>query len=365
MATGHVRRHPANPLLTPDDAPFPCSLLFNAGVAKFLGRYVMVFRNEYGPKDADEFMERLAGSKPCFDGTDLGIAYSDDGVRWEIQEKPCISLERARRLIAPLIPGKDPQAELSRFYDPRLTVLEGRLYMCFAVDTAHGLRGGLAVTDDCEEWEVLSISVPDNRNMALFPEKIGGHYYRFERPVNTSGALGLSDDQAMMWLSRSPDLRHWGFGQHVLSTDEIAFANSKMGPGAPPVRTPQGWLTTFHAVWRDDTRGKNGWERQWPKMYCAGIMLLDGQEPWRVIGRCAQPIMVPEEWYETGGVRPDGTVFCGFRNDVIFPGGMILEDNGEVKIYYGSADTCECLATAHVDELIAACLEAPPSNTAH
>ena len=353
---GVLQRHSANPLLTTANVPYPCSLIFNAGVTKFKGRYVMVFRNDYGPRNGSEFEARAPGEDGSrWDGTCLGLAFSHDGVAWEVQPEPTITLEQARELIAPLMPGKDPQKELYRFYDPRLTVVEGRIFMCFAIDTAHGLRGGVAVTDDLEHWEVLSATVPDNRNMVLFPEKVGGQYVRFERSVNTEGANVLSDDQAMMWLSTSPDLRHWGNSQHVLATESIPFANSKMGPGAPPIRTSKGWLTTFHAVWRDNSRGKNGWEPVWPKVYMAGLMLMDLDNPWKIIGFCDQPLLVPTTWYETGRDVPTGTPFQGYREDVIFPGGMLLEDDGQVKIYYGASDTVECLATAHVDDLIALC----------
>ncbi|MBT3294844.1 MAG: glycosidase [Verrucomicrobia bacterium] len=352
---GLLKRHPQNPLLTSADVDYPCSLLFNAGIAKYQGRYVMVFRNDFGAANRAESMQRKRQGLPAFDGTDLGLAFSADGVKWEVQPEPCIGLETARELIAPLMPGKDFGDELKRFYDPRLTVIEGRVTMCFAVDTAHGLRGGVAVTEDFEQWEILSVSVPDNRNMVLFPEKIGGRYVRLERPVDTAGANRLRDDQAMMWMSYSPDLRHWGDSQHVLATESIPFANSKMGPGAPPIRTEKGWLTTFHAVWRDNERGRNGWESQWPKIYMAGLMLLDIDNPCKIIGFCDQPLLAPTAWYETGNDVPDGDPFDGFREDVIFPGGMLLEDDGEVKIYYGAADTVECLATAHVDDLLALC----------
>ena len=100
----------------------------------------------------------------------------------------------------------------------------------------------------------------------------------------------------------------------------------------------------------DDTaRGVNGWENcPWQKRYTAGIMLLDLQDPGRIVGLSTQPLIAPEAPYETAG---------GFRNDVIFPGGMILEDTGEVKIYYGAADTVECLATASLDDLLKLCLD--------
>ncbi len=351
---GVLKRHPDNPLLTRADAPYPCSLLYNAGIAKFQGRYVMVFRNDYGAA-----IDRVSAAKqreqklPTCEGTNLGLAFSDDGIRWKVEPKPCIDLETARKLIAPHMPGKNPEQELFRFYDPRLTVLDGRLHMCFAVGTANGIRGGVAVTDDFHNWEVMSVSVPDNRNMVLFPEKIGGRYVRLERPVDTAGGNRLNDNCARMWMSYSPDLRHWGFSQHVLANDRIPFSNCKIGPGAPPIRTAKGWLATFHGVWRDDNRGRNGWEEKWPKIYMAGLMLLDLDEPYRIIGFCDQPLLAPTAWYETGNGVPDGVVFDGAREDVIFPGGMLLEESGEVKIYYGAADTVECLATAHVDDLLA------------
>lgn len=347
-----LKRHPGNPLLTAADVPYPCSLFFNAGVVKYQGRYAMIFRNDYGAADSREFQRRRQSGKPGFDGTNLGLAFSDDGISWQVQPKPCITLDDARKLIAPLIPNHDPEQELSRFYDPRLTVLDGRVCMCFAIDTAHGLRGGIAATEDFESWEVLSASVPDNRNMVLFPEKINGRYCRYERPVNTFGANHLQDDQATMWLSMSPDLRHWGDSRHVLASGDIAFANSKMGPGAPPLRTPQGWLTTFHAVWRDNLRGKRGWEEKWPKVYMAGLMLTDLGDPSKILGISQKPLLSPTVWYETGEPGPNDQRLDGFRNHVIFPGGMILEASGEVKIYYGAADTVECLATADLGDLL-------------
>lgn len=154
-----IRRHPANPILTPADVPYGPAMVFNAGVTKYNGRYVMVFRNDYG--DAD------TGEVAPYSTTNLGFATSEDGIRWEVKPVPCWHWH---------------DDEVIRVYDPRLTVIEGKCYMCFAVDTRHGLRGGIAVTEDFERFEVLSLSVPDNRNMVLFPERIGGHYVRLERP---------------------------------------------------------------------------------------------------------------------------------------------------------------------------------------
>jgi len=314
-----VTRHPANPVLTHEDVPYRATLVFNAGVMKHEGRYVMIFRNDYG-----------AWGVPRFDGTNLGLAFSDDGIAWDVQPEPCFELQ---------------DDEIRRGYDPRLTVVDGQIYMCFAVDTHHGVRGGIAKTDDFERFEILSLSAPDNRNMVLFPERIGGHFVRLERPFPVYSRWGreLFD----IWISDSPDLRYWGGTDLLLGTEDVPFANAKIGPAAPPVRTPKGWLTTFHAVDIDDSRGKNGWEDSWKKRYTAGLMLLDLEDPRKIVGLSTQPLLAPEAPYETDG---------GFRNNVIFPCGLVLEGD-EVRIYYGAADSVICLATAALDDLLKLCLE--------
>jgi beta-1,4-mannooligosaccharide/beta-1,4-mannosyl-N-acetylglucosamine phosphorylase len=314
-----IRRCESNPVLAADDVPYPAKLVFNAGVTKFQGKYVMVFRNDYGPADEQRLTD-----------TNIGLAFSDDGIKWKVEPEPCFAM-------------KDD--EILRAYDPRLTVIDRRCYMCFAVDTRHGLRGGVAVTDNFRSFEILSLSVPDNRNMVLFPELIGGKYVRLERPFPV---YSLGAHRFDVWMSDSPDLKYWGNSQLVLGCEKVAFCNDKIGPAAPPVKTSKGWLTVFHAVDVDASRGKNGWEAAWRKRYTAGVMLLDLDDPSRIVGRYEEPLIAPEAPYEVDG---------GFRNNVIFPGGIILEDSGEVKIYYGAADTVECLATADVDDLLRLCVE--------
>lgn len=314
-----ITRHPGNPVLTSKDVPYPSTLVFNPGVTKFEGRYVMVFRNDHGRQ-----------GDPHFDGTNLGLAWSEDGVHWEVEPKPCFVL------------GDD---EIRRAYDPRLTVIDGHCYMCFAVDTHHGVRGGIAVTDDLAHFQILSMSVPDNRNMVLFDRQVGGLYLRLERPFPVYSRGGV--ERFDIWVSDSPDLRYWGNSELLLAVEDVPYANTKLGPAAPPVRTPRGWLVTFHAVDTDPGRGKNGWEASWLKRYTTGILLLDLEDPRRIIGLYQEPLIAPEGWYE---------VEDGFRTNVVFPCGMILEDDGQVKIYYGASDTVICLATAHVDDLVGLCL---------
>lgn len=308
------------PILSREDVPYNSALVFNAGVTKFNGKYVMVFRNDYG-----DFENRK------LTGTNLGLATSDDGVNWSVSQKSCFELSND---------------EISRAYDPRLTVIDGECYMCFAVDTKHGLLGGIAKTEDFEKFDILSTTLPDNRNLALFPERIGGNFARLERPMPVYSRGGK--DTFDLWLSESPDMIFWGRHRLVMGVEDVAFANDKIGPAAPPVKTEKGWLTTFHAVELDTTRGKNGWEDKWQKSYYAGIALLDLDDPSKVIGKYSKPLITCDRDFETKD---------GYRKDVIFPCGMILEDSGEVKIYYGASDTVECLATADVNDLIKLCLE--------
>ena len=317
------------PILTRNDIPYNASLIFNAGVAKYRGKYIMIFRDDYN------FEEDVwpPVKKP---GTLLGVAESDDGVHWTVREKPLFDSASLPK-----------ESDVRRYYDPRLTVIDDKLYLCLATDTRHGIRGVIAdINDSLDSFNILSVSTPDNRNMVLFPERIGGMYARLERPFTVYSRGGK--DRFDIWASRSPDLKYWGDAELVMGVEHVPFANDKIGPAAPPIKTKYGWLTTFHAVDRQEGRGKNGWEPSWDKRYTAGIMLLDLEDPTKVIGMSKEPLIAPELHFETDE---------GFRQNVIFPGGMILEDDETVKIYYGASDTVECLATASLSDLIALCTE--------
>jgi len=326
-----IKKHKNNPILTSNDVPYPSNQVYNAGITKYNNKYVMVFRNEYGRTREDyEQHEKEGGPYPTC-GTNLGLATSNDGISWTVMPKPCLAIETD---------------EIIRVYDPRLTVIEGKCYMCLAVDTKHGIRGAIAVTDDFDKFEILHMTVPDNRNMVLFPEKINGQFVRLERPFPVYNRR--KSEAFDIWLSRSFDCKYWGDHSLLLGAENIPFCNSKIGPAAPPIKTKAGWLTTFHAVWNHgDKKVFKGWENSnWTKEYHAGLMLLALDDPSKIIGIHKEPLLKPEHDYELDG----------FRGNVIFPGGMILEDSGEVKIYYGAADTVECVATAHVDDLLALCL---------
>jgi beta-1,4-mannooligosaccharide/beta-1,4-mannosyl-N-acetylglucosamine phosphorylase len=316
-----TRYNGGEPILSKKDIPYEADCIFNAGVTKYRGKYVMAFRNDYR-------FDGVGSFEKCI----IGLAFSEDGIHWEVQDKPFLTVEDMH------------SEEITKVYDPRLTVIEGKCYICFAVDTRHGLRGGIGVTEDFQSVEVLSMTVPDNRNMVLFPEKIDGKFVRLERPFPVYSRGGV--DRFDIWMSKSYDMKYWGESELVMGVEDVPFANDKIGPGAPPIKTEAGWLTLFHTVDIDRTRGKNGWEAKWQKRYCAGVMLLDLKDPSKIIGMSREPLIAPETSYE---------VDEGFRTNVVFPGGLILEEDGTVKIYYGASDTVECMATARVEDLIKLC----------
>ena len=313
-----IKRYPGNPILDASKVPYEAVQIFNAGFAKYNGKYVCIFRNDYGrgKEDFDWGKGKI----------NLGLAFSDDGVNWEVTDKPCWEIHTE---------------ENYRVYDPRLTVIDGKCYVCFAMDTAHGVRGGIAVTEDFDKFDILNIAVPENRNMVLFPEKINGLYMRLERPMPVYGRSAKFKESFDIWSSKSPDLRYWGDSELVLPAEKMPCCNCKIGPGAPPVKTKYGWLALTHFVNKVDYE-LPAWHDGWNKIYYGGVMLLDLENPNKVIAIGKTPLMVPEAEYECDG----------FRGHTIFPGGMILEDSGEVKIYYGAADTYEALATCDVNDLL-------------
>jgi beta-1,4-mannooligosaccharide/beta-1,4-mannosyl-N-acetylglucosamine phosphorylase len=313
-----ITRYPET-ILSRFDVPYKSALTFNAGVVKQGDKYIMIFRNDYGSYD-DHKLE----------GTNLGLAFSKDGLKWKVEPEPCFEMSND---------------EVVRVYDPRITVMDDKYIICFAVDTKHGVCGGIAVTKDLKKFEVVSISVPENRNMVMFPEKINGNYVRLERPMPVYGRNGTKFD---IWLSESPDLVYWGKSRLVLGVEHVPFCNDKIGPGAPPIKTDKGWIMLFHAVDIDPSRGKNGWEDKWIKRYSIGVALLDLKDPSKVIGMSKKPLMVPEGYWET---------VEGYRMNALFPCGALLDDDNKVRIYYSAGDSILRLATCDVNDLISLCTE--------
>jgi beta-1,4-mannooligosaccharide/beta-1,4-mannosyl-N-acetylglucosamine phosphorylase len=194
----------------------------------------------------------------------------------------------------------------------------------------YGHRIALAQTKDFKTFERLAmVSDPGNKDGVLFPEKINGLYIRLDRPIG--------NDIGSIWISYSPDLINWGKSDLVISPRPRYWDSFRIGASVPPIRTDRGWLEIYHGV-KMTTAGP---------IYRAGTVMLDLDNPAKVVGRCLTPILSPREEYER----------IGDVGNVVFAGGAIAEPDGEVKVYYGAADTSICVATAPIDELIDSCFQ--------
>jgi predicted GH43/DUF377 family glycosyl hydrolase len=301
-----AERYQQNPILTGADFPADSGIVrvFNSGVVKWGDRIVMVCRAE------DRALRNT-----------MWIAESTDGYHFVPRSAPI------------KMPDDDPEfAEYAAgmYYDPRVTAIDGVCYLLHAAHSSHTCRLSLLKTVDFQRFDWLGhISEPDNRNGVLFPERIGGLYARLDRP-NPGAKFGD------MWVSYSPDLIFWGKSRCVLRNSQVRWAWTKIGPGAVPIKTPAGWLTIFHGV---RTQCQSHY------VYQLGVCLLDLQEPSRVLALAQESVLQPEAPYELVGQTPS----------VVFTSGAVVEDDGEIKLYYGGADTVMCLATTSVDRLLHAC----------
>lgn len=326
-----LTRSSSNPVLAEGDIPWDCMSVFNAGVCRWEDGYLMLFRTDSGAREAPNALT-----------TCVGLARSKDGVKWDVDPEPIFDRMKMRHWLGDLYPERISSDEMRRIYDPRVTVIDDQFYLCFALDTLHGVRGGLARSKDLREWELLHITLPENRNMVLFPERVNGKLVRLDRPFPLY--LRGGKEHFDIWISESEDGVHWGNHRLLLGAEEVAFGNAKIGPGAPPIKTDRGWLTTFHAVRHHPDRDLGTWQKDctWHKEYVAGLMLLDLKDPSKLIGMTPTPLLESEAKYELEG----------FRGSVIFPGGFIAEDDGSVKMYYGAADTVVALAEGRLDALL-------------
>ncbi len=198
--------------------------------------------------------------------------------------------------------------------DPRITRLEGRLYFTYVAVSRHGAATALASTRDFKSFERHGILFPpENKDVVLFPERIGGRFVALHRP---NPAQHFSAPE--IWLATSPDLVHWG-GHVPLLGGTASWDVGRVGAGAPPLRTKAGWLEIYHGNNRQCAVHGVG-------SYSAGALLLDLEDPSRVLTRRGE-ILIPEMAYEREGFVPN----------LVFPTGLVVRDE-TVLVYYGAAD---------------------------
>lgn len=298
-----IKRYSENPIISPRDIP-GCVAVYNCGAVKFEGKYILLL----------SMIKKTSVLKEIY------VAESKDGIYFTVNQEP---------FFTPSKEGFWAGLEYDTC-DPRITYLENTYYITMPIHgPGYGVVGLLGKTDDFKRFERIEIiSLPDNRVPVLFPEKIGGEYVRLDRPFGVyPGSL---------WISFSKDLIYWGKHRPLILPDKRYWCNLKVGPTGPPIKTKKGWLLIYHAV----SGGNIG-----PKVYHLGVALLDLNDPLKILGMSRGPILSPEEPYER----------IGLVNNVVFSCGAVVEDNGEVKIYYGAADLCICLATTTIDDLISIC----------
>jgi predicted GH43/DUF377 family glycosyl hydrolase len=296
-------RHPDNPIIDVRALPYPANTVFNPGAAHIDGDTILLMRVE----------DRRGISH-------LTVARSADGVTdWRIDPEP--SFRPA--------PRRHPE-EIWGVEDPRLTWLP-ELEAWAVAYTAYSRRGplvSLATTNDFRTFTRLGPAMPpEDKDAALFPRRIGDRWALIHRPTPLHGA-------AHIWVSFSPDMRHWGDHTLLLEARDGAWWDAvKVGLGPPPLETPEGWLLMYHGVHHTASGA----------LYRVGLALLDLDDPTRVIRRCDEWVMSPSEPYErTGDVV-----------GVVFPCGWVVDpEDGELRVYYGAADTSIGLATADLGAVL-------------
>ncbi len=209
--------------------------------------------------------------------------------------------------------------------DPRITVIHGEsgatAYITYVVVSGHGVSTALMSTTDFEHFHRHGIIFcPDNKDVVLFPEKIMGDYVAMHRPMPS-----MKFTPPRVWLARSPDLYHWGAHRELLDASGADATGGgqhrdRIGGGTPPLRTERGWLTIYHGS--DKKPGQAGAGR-----YTAGALLLDLQNPGKVVARTAEAIIVPTEPFELEG----------FVDNIVFPT-AVVEDGDRYLVYGGAAD---------------------------
>jgi len=290
-------RSEANPILTATSVPYPANSVFNPGAARVGDETILLVR-----------VEDLRGI------SQLHVARSTDGATdWRFDPEPLLRSDVERF----------PE-EIWGCEDPRLTWLPEREEWAIAY-TAYSRRGplvSLAMSRDFRSVHRLGpVMPPEDKDAALFPRRIGGRWAMIHRPSPLRGG-------AHMWLSFSPDLRHWGDHTLLLEARDGAWWDAnKIGLGPPPLETPDGWLVLYHGV---HATGDG-------PIYRVGLALLDLDDPRIVLHRTDEWVLGPSAPYE----------ISGDVGRVVFPCGWIVDEpTGRLLLYYGAADSVIGLATA-------------------
>ena len=296
-------RAAANPIISPRDLPYNANAVFNPGAATVDGETVLLLR-----------VEDLRGISLLY------VARSDDGIsNWRFDEKPLLA------------PDSGHPEEVWGCEDPRLTWLPEREEWAITY-TAYSARGplvSLAMTSDFREVRRLGpVLPPEDKDAALLPTRFDGRWAMIHRPSPLRGG-------AHMWISFSPDLRHWGDHTLLIEARDGAWWDAgKIGLGPPPAAVPGGWLVMYHGA-HVTASGP---------IYRVGLALLDRADPTILLRRSEEWILGPAAPYER----------VGDVSKVLFPNGWVVDEEGDrLVLYYGAADSVVAMATASLSTLLA------------
>ncbi|MCI2049649.1 MAG: glycoside hydrolase family 130 protein [Lachnospiraceae bacterium] len=292
-------RYSGNPVIGRDPLP-GVSRIFNSAVMPYEGKFIGVFRGE-----------QTNGIPYIY------LGHSDDAIHWNFDGQKIRFRDEEGRDLMPLYA-----------YDPRLVKVDDTYYIIWCGDF-YGAAIGVAKTKDFKEFvRIENPFIPFNRNAVLFPRKIHDRYMMLSRPSD-SGHTPFGD----IFLSESPDMVYWGRHRHVMGKSPEWWESVKIGGGAAPIETSEGWLLFYHGV----SSICNGF------VYSIGGAILDIDEPSKVKYRCETYLLTPEEIYEEKGFVPG----------VCFPCAAICDaDSGKIALYYGAADTNVGLAFTRLDDII-------------
>lgn len=293
-------RYSNNPLIGWNPTPSTCRI-YNSAVLPFEGAFVGVFRADHKNGRAN-----------------IHFGRSKDGLHFDIDDN-----------IIPWVDENGKPDPISYGYDPRFVKIDDAYYVVWC-DDMNGASIGMGMTKDFKTWTRLpNPLMPFNRNGVLFPRKINGNYILFSRPSD-SAHTPFGD----IYLSESPDLVYWGKHRWVMGKGGRGWwQGTKIGGGPVPIETTEGWLMFYHGV----SGTCNGF------VYSFGAVLLDINDPGKVLLRTSNYLLTPEKEYEITGFVPNVTFPCANIYDA---------DTGRIAIYYGAADTYTAMAFCQVDEVL-------------
>lgn len=345
-----INRLHTHQLLQPQEVPpsrddFEVVGAFNPGAIRANGEIVMLVRVAERPRARRDGHIGL----PRWD-SELGLTVdwvAESGVDWidprvvRVRESGLLRLNFTSHLrvarcgdgraVTALGKAFQPTGVLEEFgvEDPRITMLNGRYYFTYVCVSRHGPATAIASTTDFDTFERHGVVFcPENKDVVLFPELIGGAFVALHRPV-----CGTPFTTPEIWLARSPDLTHWG--QHQpMRLKARHWQTGRVGSGAPPIRTENGWLEIYHGNRRPAAPGEVG-------TYFGGALLLDLNHPQRVTHATPEPILHPEMDFERNGFVPE----------VVFPTGVI-PDGDRLLVYYGAADRCTAMVELSLADVL-------------